>query len=481
MLHYIIQILAFQLLFLIVYDVFLKKETFFNWNRVYLLATPVLSFILPFIKINAIQENIPEEYIIQLPELLISGNTTKEILLPEIVLGSSQSFFTFLTVPVVWQYSWYLGVVISALLFVYKIFTIIKLKRTGTKTRVHNFNLVSLPNTNAAFSFFNTIFLGATLSETKKTNILLHEKVHVKEYHSLDLIFFELLRITMWFNPLVYVYQKRIAMLQEYIADAKAIAEVNKKEYYQDLLSQIFQTDKISFINTFFNHSLIKNRIVMLRKSKSKKIFQLKYLLLVPVVSIMLVYTSCTQEIEAQNGPSSKDLATGKSPLIQKIEAVKHQIEIQGNVTPEEEKALKVLAFLVSNDISNPIHKENRNPEGLPFSKIEKVPVYPGCENQSLEETKKCFMNNIQQAVLKEFNVAIADKHNLSGKQKIYVRFKIDNTGKIGSVQARGPHKALEEEAIRVVKSLPKMIPGQQDGVDVGVLFSLPIVFEIKE
>ncbi len=473
MLHYIIQILAFQLLFLIVYDVFLKKETFFNWNRVYLLATPILSFILPFIKIHAIQENIPEEYIIQLPELLISGSTTKEILLPEIVLGSPQSFFTFLTAPVVWQYSWYLGVVISALLFVYKIFTIIKLKRTGTKTRVHNFNLVSLPNTNTAFSFFNTIFLGATLSETKKTNILLHEKVHVKEYHSLDLIFFELLRITMWFNPLVYVYQKRVAMLQEYIADAKAISEVNKKEYYQDLLSQIFQTDKISFINTFFNHSLIKNRIVMLRKSKSKKIFQLKYLLLVPVVSIMLVYTSCTQEIEAQNGPSSKDLAEGKSPLMQKIEAVKHQIEIQGNVTPEEEKALKVLALLVNNDGSNKTE--------LPFAKIEKVPVYPGCENQSSEETKKCFMNNIQQAVLKEFNITVADKHNLSGKQKIYVRFKIDNTGKIGSVQARGPHQALEEEAIRVVKSLPKMTPGQQDGVNVGVLFSLPIVFEIKE
>ncbi len=476
MIHYILQILAFQLLFLMVYDLFLKKETFFNWNRVYLLATPVLSFILPLIKIDAIQENIPKEYIIQLPTLLLGGQASEEILLPEIALESSQSFFSFLIAPTVLQYLWYLGVLISFSLFAYKISSIIKLTQTGIKTKTSNFNLVSLPNTNAAFSFFNTIFLGTALSETKKTHILLHEKVHVKEYHSLDLIFFELLRITMWFNPLVYVYQKRITMLQEYIADAKAISEVDKKEYYQNLLSQIFQTDKISFINTFFNHSLIKNRITMLSKSKSKKIFQLKYLLLVPVVFIMLIYTSCTED-----GNTTSD-DPSKSEIIQNIENIKEAIAAKGSMTDEEEKALKSLLLLTTpNGFKEPTYKDVVASAQIPFNVIQNVPVYPGCEDKLQVEIKRCFMDNIKQVVAAEFNVDIAKKQNLSGKQRIYVRFKIDNTGNIVDIQARGPHMVLEEEAKRVIKSLPKMTPGMQDGVNVSVLYSLPIIFDIKE
>ena len=73
MAHYIIQVIAFQLLFLVTYDLFLKKETFFQWNRVYLIATSILSFGLPFIKIGLIQRSIPQEYMVQLPAILIGG------------------------------------------------------------------------------------------------------------------------------------------------------------------------------------------------------------------------------------------------------------------------------------------------------------------------------------------------------------------------------------------------------------------------
>ena len=73
MIHYILQILAFQLLFLVVYDLFLKRETFFQWNRLYLVVTPILSFILPLMKIDLIRQNIPAAYIIQLPAVFLDG------------------------------------------------------------------------------------------------------------------------------------------------------------------------------------------------------------------------------------------------------------------------------------------------------------------------------------------------------------------------------------------------------------------------
>ncbi len=477
MIHYILQILVVQLLFLLIYDLFLKKETFFNWNRVYLLMTSLLSFILPLIKIDVIKENIPEQYMIQLPAVLI-GNVSEEIEGSEVIIKSSDSFFNFLTIARFSEYLWYTGMVISLFLFCYKLYRILKLKQTGIKTRVENFNLISLPNTNTAFSFFNTIFLGEKLSEVKKTNILLHEKIHIKEYHTLDLLFFEILRIICWFNPLVYVYQNRIAVLQEYIADSKAISETDKKEYYQDLLSQIFQTDKISFINTFFNHSLIKNRIVMLQKSKSKKIFQLKYLLLVPVMLLMLLYTSCAQDTSAQSKVMSENV---DSPLIEKIQAVRHQIEKQGNVSPEEEKALKVLALLVTDDgFSNPHYEDVYGMADIPFGVIEKVPVFPGCENLSQEEKKKCFSQKISQYIVKQFNTKLAKENGLTGYQEIGARFSIGNDGKVKDIKVKNKSKILREEALRVLEGLPVMIPGEQEGKKVSVMYKLPIKLKFK-
>ncbi|WP_299213265.1 M56 family metallopeptidase [uncultured Aquimarina sp.] len=481
MIHYILQIIAFQLLFLVTYDLFLKKETFFNWNRAYLLITPILSFLLPLIRLDFIRQNIPTAYTIQLPEVLITDSPMQVHLLPEVVIGSESHLSSYISLIPVFGYLWYLGVVASLFLFLYKVFKILNLRRSGTKVNTKNITLVSLPNTTTAFSFFNTIYIGTNLSEIKKTNVLLHEKIHVREYHSIDLIFFEILRILFWFNPLIYIYQNRIAMLQEYIADAKAIAETSKKEYYQNLLSQVFETEKISFINTFFNHSLIKNRLVMLQKSKSRKIFQLKYLLLLPVVCMMLVYTSCTEDANAQSIENSENIDTSRSLLIQKIEAVKQQIAVQGNVSPEEEKALKVLSALVNGDVSNEQYQGITGALEIPFGVIEKVPVYPGCENLTKVEAKRCFSKSVSQFIGSEFNTEIGKELKLSGRQKILVKFKIDNLGNTTDVHARGPLLALENEAIRVINQLPKMTPGVQDGVNVGVMYSLPIVFEIKE
>ncbi|MBV1923150.1 MAG: M56 family metallopeptidase, partial [Flavobacteriaceae bacterium] len=300
MIHYIIQIIAFQLLFLMVYDFFLKKETFFNWNRLYLLLTPFLSIVLPLIKINAIQETIPEEYIIQLPAVII-GTLSSETVNSSLWYSNQN----------IWMLVWGLGFVVSLLLFSKKQFQINQLKKRGIKTNWEGLRIITLPSTDTAFSYFNTIFLGEELSEKQKSTILLHEKMHVTDKHSIDLLWFELLRIVFWFNPLVYVYQKRMVILQEFIADANVASQNDKASYYQDLLSQVFNTESISFINPFFNHSLIKKRIIMLQKSKSSKFLKLKYLLLVPIVCSMLVYSSCTQESKAQS--QSTDVSDTKT------------------------------------------------------------------------------------------------------------------------------------------------------------------------
>ena len=483
MIHYVLQIIAFQLLFLVVYDLFLKKELYFNWNRVYLILTPILSFVLPLIKIDFIRNNIPSEYVVQLPAVLLGTSSSYEmatIILDEVTVFGTSGISTVMIIQLIWL----TGMLVSFSFFIFKLYKIYQLKRTGTKTKINKTTIVSLPKTDASFSFLNTIFLGESLSEEQKETILLHEKIHIEERHSFDLLFFEAIKIICWFNPLVYVFQNKMTLLQEYIADEKAASVKGKKAYYNKLLSQIFQTESISFINTFFNHSLIKKRIIMLQKSKSNRIAKFKYLLLLPIIGVMLVYTSCTQETNAQEQSSqvSKASTSSQSDIIKNIEALKESIAVKGNITEEEENALKALVVLFDgNKLENHYYDEDKVKDllYLPFGTIEKVPTYPGCSGTN-EELKKCMAKSIGQFVGKEFNSKVADK-SLTGKQRISVQFKIDRFGDIVNVRARAPHPSLEAEAIRVVSKLPKMKPGEQDGKTVGVLYSLPIIFKINE
>ncbi|MFY0713273.1 energy transducer TonB [Seonamhaeicola sp. NFXS20] len=477
MVQYAIQTIAFQLFFLVVYDFLLKKETFFNWNRAYLLGTALLSLLIPLIKIERFKHVVSHEYIISLPEVLL-GNTKQQepdIILLDPAIISQKTFWS-------WELVFFFGAVIAIMLLGFKFFKMFTLLVKNPKKKVGNLHIINLLKSNVAFSFFKYIFLGELINENEKKAILKHEMVHVKQYHSLDLLFFEVLRILFWFNPLIYMYQNRIGELHEFLADAQAVKTESKSTYYQNLLSQVFDTKKISFINPFFKQSLIKKRIVMLQKSKSKQINLLKYVLLIPLVFGMLIYTSCAQE-QVKN-------STDQLSISEQIETLKASLEAkEGQLTDEEKNSLLELFKNVnfSKSKSNPwkisvVQNEVNEDIDVPFAVIEQVPVFPGCEGLSNNNDRKaCMSKEISMFVNKNFNTKIATEHNLTGKQRINVIFKINKEGNVVDVRSRAPHPALEEEAKRVINLLPKMIPGKQKGKLVNVPYSLPIIFQVAD
>ncbi len=428
MIHYSIQIIVFQLLFIVIYDVFLKRETFFNCNRAYLIITSVLSLVLPFIKLESFQNIIPQEYIIRLPEVVINNNVL------DANNGVNVNEFAFSM-----QHVLYLGMLFAFVMFILKMVKLIHLISKSPKSKTEYGTIITLLNSDAAFSFFRYVFIGDQLNVDERQSILAHETIHVKEKHSLDLLFFEAQRIVFWFNPLLYIYQNRIATLHEYIADDKVVITQNKKHYYERLLAQAFSVKNISFINPFFKKSLIKKRIIMLSKSKSKQQSLVKYLLLIPAIVGMLFYTACVQESDDVN----------------QDESLKY----------EQKKSLNSEKKVETNEVA--------------FSIIENVPVFPGCEDA--EDQKKCFSKNINKLVGQNFNTKLADDIGLTGVLKISVFFKISEDGTIKELKARAPHPDLEEEAIRVVGLLPKLIPGTHGGKAVTVPYYLPIKFKIKE
>ena len=117
----------------------------------------------------------------------------------------------------------------------------------------------------------------------------------------------------------------------------------------------------------------------------------------------------------------------------------------------------------------------------VPFSVIENVPEYPGCEKGTNSEKRKCMSKKIEKFIQKKFNTDLAGDLGLTGKQRINVIFKIDKNGNVTGVRSRAPHPRLEKEAARVVNLLPKMKPGRQRGKAVVVPYSLPITFLVQD
>jgi len=470
MITYILECLVFQLVFLLAYDFFLKKETFFQWNRVYLLVTFVLSLVLPWVKIEAFKTVMPQEFA-EIPMLMYQ--------LDGVVLGAENASRFWEVLP--WYY-WVMGLgsVIAACWLGYKLFQIIKLKKNGVVEHHPDFTKITVKESVLAFSFFRNIFLGGNIEKEKEVRIIAHELVHIKQWHSLDLLFFELARIAFWFNPLVYVYQDRMAELHEFIADAKAVKQ-HKKAHFQMLLSEAFQTQNISFVNQFFNQSLIKKRIVMLQKKKSKAIWQLKYVVLLPLVLGMLVYTSC--EKDSNVGAST----TNELSLEERLSILNEEIENKDSLTKSEQDQIAKMAQVMVKRLN----ESAKNVDGwnvraginiseevqVPFAFIEEVPIFPGCEDAA--DKRACFTENVEKHIRKHFNYP-KEAQEMGVEGRVSLIFTIDTNGSITDIRSRGPHELLEAEAERIIKKLPIMQPGKQKGHVVGVPFSIPITFKLQ-
>jgi protein TonB len=121
-------------------------------------------------------------------------------------------------------------------------------------------------------------------------------------------------------------------------------------------------------------------------------------------------------------------------------------------------------------------------PEDVIFEKIEQVPIYPGCEKKKTnDEKRQCMSDKITQLIRKKFNTNLGSELGLSGKQVIRTQFKIDKTGRINDIQVRGTHPDLEKEAERVINIIPEMTPGKQFDKNVGVIYTLPIIFHAQD
>jgi hypothetical protein len=163
-----------------------------------------------------------------------------------------------------------------------------------------------------SFSFFRWIFLNKEgKSESEIQNIILHEKIHASQYHSIDLLLMELVIVFMWFNPVVWIMRKLLQQTHEYLADEGVLnTGVSKPEYKAHLLNQVAE-ERLIALSSGFNHSLIKKRIVMMTKPKFGQQTNLRFLTILPLTILLFTGVAC---INGQKTDGEKKTVAAVAP-----------------------------------------------------------------------------------------------------------------------------------------------------------------------
>jgi TonB family protein len=444
--HYLLLVNIYLLLFYGFYVLLLRKETFFQLNRIYLVAASLLSFFIPMIQSNWVK-NL---FITKQVELTIYNS-------PLVVYQFKPIQHTQVTIGQVLAIVYLVGMLFLIGRFIWQMIVLNK--------------IINQPNAAVAYSFFKKIRLGP--GQADNHIITAHERVHAKQWHSADVLLIEAVMIINWFNPVVYLYRFSIKHIHEYIADRQALKSgTNKTDYALLLLSQTFNVPAHHLVNPFYNHSLLKQRITMLQKSKSKGMALIKYGLSVPLFILMLVLSSATVNDSQTVGFVSKKVS---QVLLTPASVIQPDI-ILDSTTMVHEKAPKVEEISIQPAEKPGISKGKAKvkdsvaePTGLVFTSVEKVPEFPG----GLQSFGTYLARNIRYP-------ANARDQGIQGK--VIISFIVERDGSLSDVHVtRGIADEMDKEALRVIMASPKWSPGIQNGRLVRVAYSVPISFTLVD
>ncbi|GEP90508.1 hypothetical protein CTE07_21530 [Chitinophaga terrae (ex Kim and Jung 2007)] len=175
--------------------------------------------------------------------------------------------------------SYLAGVIVMLALFVQKMLALRKLVLGGKRVKQGEVTLIYIGGLSQPFSFFKLIFLPSTVEREKDTIVVRHELLHAQDKHSLDIIILEIFKIISWFVPVVYLVQRRLKLIHEYIVDASMIAD-GQTDYYINHVLKFSSVDRYQTLGSNINYkALLKNRIIMMYTTPQKPIKKLKYLL----------------------------------------------------------------------------------------------------------------------------------------------------------------------------------------------------------
>ncbi len=442
--NYLVEANLYLAAFYALYLLFLRSETHYQLNRAYLLGTSALAFVIPFLQLGILK---PVQVI----------NT-------QISVGSISGGYGVAVVPDApvskWTMDNYIlliyGLVAIAFLVSLgiRVYLLKALLKKGTVTKNADFNIIELHQGSVAFSFFNNLFIDDRLASSQ--TVLYHEQVHIRQKHSWDIIYLELLKIINWFNPAIYLLIASIKELHEFIADEETAGLENNNDSYTDfLISNAYGVTQNSLTNSFFNKNLLKRRITMLYQKRSGKAARLKYLLTLPLLcgllcASTLAFTTKTYGLVDLAPRHAENRAMVNPGIANTIPEAPVAADLKGKTTQQ---------------VPADAQKEDR--KGL--DAVESMASFPGGVNAFRDFLAK---NVHYPAIDKEKKV----------EGKVYVAFVVERDGSVTDVRIRhSPSETLAAEAMRVIKLSPKWEPAKQNGKTVRTELTAPVNFYLDK
>ena len=526
------------------YRLLMERETMHRLNRIVLLSSILLSLVLPLCVIT-LHETIEVEpiQVVDHPELVITefGPISAENSVTPSIETNKMNFVKYLFQPSIIFAIFIIGLV-CRLLYIANSYR--HLRRMIKDSEQHSLEdgvtlaVVDLPV--APFSWMHTIVLCRNDYEERNPSILAHERGHIRQHHSWDIVFVEVLTALQWFNPVVWLLRRDLRTIHEYEADASVLSSGSDVSHYIQLLMRKAMGTKACILANGINNSTIKKRINMMLLTKSPRYNSLKLLALLPIVGITLALNAKTvtdviykndepqKQVPVKKGKKNATIKTGSNQGINVIEIVepKSDDELKSydttlgetepnvaviilNTKQEGEEPLLILdGYIATIDqvralprdsvasvatmreiaairsygekgkngaliITTVKHQEEIDNElaSQPdvFDQVAEAPEFPG----GFAAMMQYLSSNIRYP---------EDAREAGTQGRVIVSFIVEKDGSISNARVTKPtYSSLDEEALRLVSTMPKWMPGKQDGEAVRVKYSVPVSFRLKD
>ena len=431
--------------FYMFYRLMLSRETFHRVNRVVLLLTAIASFVLPLCVIT-MHETVTIQAV------------------PEVSIGDVQMTLAEEPATPLWQIVLpilyiigMLAVLGHTLLAIRKVMLLIR--QSEQHPQPDGTVVCVTGNADVApFSWMRYIVMNRSDYEAQDAAILAHERGHIRLRHSWDLLLVDLLTALQWFNPAMWMLRQDLRAIHEYEADGAVLSQgINARQYQYLLISKASGIGGYSIANGI-SHSTLKNRITMMLHKKSSRSSLLKLFALVPIVGMALVLNAKTVTHYVYDEPQ-KQQPVKKGAKAGTIKMGNQDIKVvEQNQAPEVQETKPV-------DMPNGMAVDAREEA---FDVVEQMPEFPGGPQALMEY----LMKNVSYP-------KSAFDANIQGR--VLAQFVVDKEGTVrGAKIIKSVDPALDNEALRVINSMPKWTPGRQNGKLVNVKYTIPVTFNLQ-
>ncbi len=493
-LYYLLKLVICSTLLYAYYWFVLRNKQFHQYNRFYLMGISVLSWLVPFLKINIIKEQvISAPKVMYFANVIADNNSSLE---QEVVIQSAK--FT-------WDnFILFIGVTITIFFivrFVKSLFHIRKLIIKYPLKKLSNLYLIMTDVKGTPFSFFKYIFWNTSIDLNGEVGkkILAHEVAHVEANHSFDKLLIELQLIIGWFNPIIWLIRNELYLIHEFIADQKSIQNNDTRVLAELLLASAYPSQQHILSNSFF-FSPIKRRIQMFTKTNTKYSY-LRRLTILPIMAATVLLFAFRNgnldskpiyKLDKKNaliidaGHGGKDHGASAdydknvieerflSNLQNKYQQSKkdtNSLIVKGNSkflknyqTKNRGELNKVVVVSYKGDTTYEL-------PGKQFTTVMIPPVFSKVENG----WEKYLERTLDRDLLKR-------KKAPTGRYFVKVNFDIDQEGKVVNVKAlNDPGYGTSQEAVRIIESSPNWTPAIQNGSKVKYSLSQLIEFVLAE